>query len=53
MTENTKTSPKASQQSKLAQLGEQNSMILQGVGLLMVISGIAFFWWKRRKKVHS
>ncbi|WP_376699971.1 LPXTG cell wall anchor domain-containing protein [Listeria innocua] len=28
-------------------------MILQGVGLLMVISGIAFFWWKRRKKVHS
>ncbi|EAC4617469.1 LPXTG cell wall anchor domain-containing protein, partial [Listeria monocytogenes] len=53
MTENTKTSPKASQQSKLANLGEQNSMILQGFGLLMVISGIAFFWWKRRKKVHS
>ncbi|EAC7083858.1 LPXTG cell wall anchor domain-containing protein [Listeria monocytogenes] len=51
--ENTKTSPKASQQSKLAQLGEQNPMLLQGVGLLMVISGIAFFWWKRRKKVHS
>ncbi|EKZ4846025.1 leucine-rich repeat domain-containing protein [Listeria monocytogenes] len=51
--ENTKTSPEASEQSKLAQLGEQNPMILQGVGLLMVISGIAFFWWKRRKKVHS
>ncbi|WP_185324585.1 InlB B-repeat-containing protein [Listeria innocua] len=52
--ENTETSsPEASQQSKLAKLGEQNSMILQGVGLLMVISGIAFFWWKRRKKVHS
>ncbi|ECB9649890.1 LPXTG cell wall anchor domain-containing protein [Listeria monocytogenes] len=51
--ENTKTSPEASEQSKLAQLGEQNSMILQGFGLLMVISGIAFFWWKRRKKVHS
>ncbi|EAC4616724.1 InlB B-repeat-containing protein [Listeria monocytogenes] len=52
--ENTETSsPEASQQSKLAQLGEQNSMILQGFGLLMVISGIAFFWWKRRKKVHS
>ncbi|ECL0065261.1 hypothetical protein FJR50_03515, partial [Listeria monocytogenes] len=44
--ENTETSsPEASQQSKLAKLGEQNSMILQGVGLLMVISGIAFFWW--------
>ncbi|EGJ6232919.1 LPXTG cell wall anchor domain-containing protein [Listeria monocytogenes] len=52
--ENTVTSsPEASEQSKLAQLGEQNSMILQGFGLLMVISGIAFFWWKRRKKVHS
>ncbi|TYV67277.1 LPXTG cell wall anchor domain-containing protein [Listeria monocytogenes] len=51
--ENTKTSPETSEQSKLAQLGEQNSIILQGVGLLMVISGIAFFWWKRRKKVHS
>ncbi|MBC1379883.1 hypothetical protein HB840_15310 [Listeria innocua] len=47
--ENTEmSSPEASQQSKLAQLGEQNSMILQGFGLLMVISGIAFFWWKRK-----
>ncbi|MBC2143438.1 BspA family leucine-rich repeat surface protein [Listeria innocua] len=46
--ENISTSSEASQQSKLAQLGEQNSMILQGFGLLMVISGIAFFWWKRK-----
>ncbi|EKZ4336175.1 leucine-rich repeat domain-containing protein, partial [Listeria monocytogenes] len=30
MTKNTKTSPEASQQNKLANLGEQNSMILQG-----------------------
>ncbi|EAD7633083.1 BspA family leucine-rich repeat surface protein [Listeria monocytogenes] len=52
--ENTVTSSsEASQQNKLANLGEQNSMILQGFGLLMVISGIAFFWRKRRKKVHS
>ncbi|EHT9627762.1 InlB B-repeat-containing protein [Listeria monocytogenes] len=48
--ENTETSsPEASQQSKLAKLGEQNSMILQGFGLLMVISGIAFFLWRFRK----
>ncbi|EAF9641307.1 BspA family leucine-rich repeat surface protein [Listeria monocytogenes] len=46
------SSSEASQQNKLANLGEQNSMILQGVGLLMVISGIAFFWWKR-KNAHS
>ncbi|WP_181343324.1 InlB B-repeat-containing protein, partial [Listeria monocytogenes] len=51
--ENTKTSPEASQQNKLANLGEQNSMILQGVGLLMVISGIAFFWWKRKKRIFN
>ncbi|EAF6118323.1 LPXTG cell wall anchor domain-containing protein, partial [Listeria monocytogenes] len=50
--ENISTSSEASQQSKLAKLGEQNSMILQGFGLLMVISGIAFFWWKR-KNAHS
>ncbi|EAG1723501.1 internalin [Listeria monocytogenes] len=47
--ENISTSSEASQQSKLAKLGEQNSMILQGFGLLMVISGIAFFWWRFRK----
>ncbi|RJZ11226.1 Internalin-A [Listeria monocytogenes] len=50
--ENATTSSEASQQSKLAKLGEQNSMILQGFGVLMVISGIAFFWWKR-KNAHS
>ncbi|RJZ11300.1 Internalin-A [Listeria monocytogenes] len=50
--ENTKTSPEASQQSKLAQLGEQNSMILQGFGLLILISGLIFFW-KKRTKIHS
>ncbi|EAF9641633.1 hypothetical protein A6I69_14770 [Listeria monocytogenes] len=48
--ENTETSsPEASQQSKLAKLGEQNSLILQGFGLLMVISGVAFFLWRFRK----
>ncbi|MBC1384744.1 LPXTG cell wall anchor domain-containing protein [Listeria innocua] len=47
--ENVVISSEPSQQSKLANLGEQNSIILQGFGLLMVISGIAFFWWKRRK----
>ncbi|MCW07391.1 BspA family leucine-rich repeat surface protein [Listeria monocytogenes] len=47
--ENISTSSEASQQSKLAQLGEQNSMILQGFGLLMVISGVAFLLWRFRK----
>lgn len=47
--ENISISSEASQQSKLAQLGEQNSMILQGFGLLMVISGVAFFLWRFRK----
>ncbi|TYU72468.1 BspA family leucine-rich repeat surface protein [Listeria monocytogenes] len=47
--ENISTSSEASQQSKLAQLGEQNSMILQGFGLLLVISGVAFFLWRFRK----
>ncbi|EPM5622219.1 leucine-rich repeat protein [Listeria monocytogenes] len=46
--ENIVTSSETSQQNKLAKLGEQNSMILQGFGLLMIISGIAFFWWKRK-----
>ncbi|EAC7083774.1 LPXTG cell wall anchor domain-containing protein [Listeria monocytogenes] len=50
--ENIVTSSETSQQNKLAKLGEQNSMILQGFGLLMIISGIAFFWWKR-KNAHS
>ncbi|EDN9305714.1 BspA family leucine-rich repeat surface protein [Listeria monocytogenes] len=47
--DNTSTSPEASQQSKLAKLGEQSSTIFQGFGLLMVISGVAFFLWKFRK----
>ncbi|MBC1376862.1 LPXTG cell wall anchor domain-containing protein, partial [Listeria sp. FSL L7-1699] len=46
--ENIVTSSETSQQNKLANLGEQKSMILQGFGLLMIISGIAFFWWKRK-----
>ncbi|MCW07151.1 BspA family leucine-rich repeat surface protein [Listeria monocytogenes] len=50
--ENATTSPEALEQSKLAKFGEQNSILLQIFGLLMVISGIAFFWWKR-KNVHS
>ncbi|EAF1671379.1 BspA family leucine-rich repeat surface protein [Listeria monocytogenes] len=50
--ENATTSPEALEQSKLAKLGGQNSILLQVFGLLMVISGIAFFWWKR-KNVHS
>ncbi|MCW07390.1 BspA family leucine-rich repeat surface protein [Listeria monocytogenes] len=48
----TTTSPATSQGGKLAKLGENSSLLLQGFGLLMVISGIAFFWWKRRK-AHS
>ncbi|HAO6026613.1 TPA: BspA family leucine-rich repeat surface protein [Listeria monocytogenes] len=46
------TSPTTSQGGKLAKLGENSSLLLQGFGLLMVISGIAFFWWKRRE-AHS
>ncbi|EDH3594482.1 BspA family leucine-rich repeat surface protein [Listeria monocytogenes] len=46
------SSPATSQESKLAKLGENNSLILQGIGVLMVLSGIAFFLLKRRK-MHS
>ncbi|RJZ13404.1 Internalin-A [Listeria monocytogenes] len=46
------TSPTTSQESKLAKLGENSSQLLQGFGLLLVLSGIAFFLWKRRK-IHS
>ncbi|ELC2202389.1 BspA family leucine-rich repeat surface protein [Listeria monocytogenes] len=46
------TSPAASQESKLAKLGENNSLLLQGFGLLLVLSGVAFFLVKRRK-THS
>ncbi|WP_185543801.1 BspA family leucine-rich repeat surface protein [Listeria innocua] len=37
------------QESKLAKLGEKNSRILQGLGLIMMISGIVFFIFKRKK----
>ncbi|EOG9807295.1 BspA family leucine-rich repeat surface protein [Listeria monocytogenes] len=46
------TSSATLQGGKLAKLGENSSLLLQGFGLLMVISGIAFFWWKRRE-AHS
>ncbi|EKP7340238.1 BspA family leucine-rich repeat surface protein [Listeria monocytogenes] len=42
------TSPTTSQESKLAKLGENNSLLLQGFGVLMVLSGVAFFLVKRR-----
>ncbi|EPJ0681458.1 InlB B-repeat-containing protein [Listeria monocytogenes] len=45
-------SPTTSQKRKLAKLGESNSLFLQGFGLLLVLSGVAFFLWKRRK-IHS
>ncbi|EKZ4336174.1 LPXTG cell wall anchor domain-containing protein [Listeria monocytogenes] len=46
------SSPATSQESKLAKLGENSSLLLQGFGLLLVLSGAAFFLWKRRK-MHS
>ncbi|MBC1908170.1 BspA family leucine-rich repeat surface protein [Listeria innocua] len=46
------SSPATSQESKLAKLGENNSLLLQGFGLLMVLSGLIFFW-KKRKNGHS
>ncbi|MBC1385490.1 BspA family leucine-rich repeat surface protein [Listeria innocua] len=46
------SSPATSQESKLAKLGENNSLFLQGFGVLMVLSGVAFFLAKRRK-MHS
>ncbi|EIY8436090.1 BspA family leucine-rich repeat surface protein [Listeria monocytogenes] len=45
----TTTSPTTSQAEKLAKLGENNSLLLQGFGVLMVLSGVAFFLVKRRK----
>ncbi|ENI0605467.1 BspA family leucine-rich repeat surface protein [Listeria monocytogenes] len=39
-----------SQESKLAKLGEKNSLILLGLGLIMMISGIVFFIFKRKKR---
>ncbi|HAO6440065.1 TPA: BspA family leucine-rich repeat surface protein [Listeria monocytogenes] len=49
---NTTSSPITSQERKLAKLGEKSSLLFQGFGLLLVLSGVAFFLWKRRK-VHS
>ncbi|EJU4176932.1 BspA family leucine-rich repeat surface protein [Listeria monocytogenes] len=46
------SSPVTSQEGKLAKLGENNSLLLQGFGTLMVLSGAAFFLVKRRK-MHS
>ncbi|ECB9705980.1 BspA family leucine-rich repeat surface protein [Listeria monocytogenes] len=45
-------SPAVSQESKLAKLGENSSLLLQGFGLLLALSGLIFFW-KKRKKTHS
>ncbi|ELU5122911.1 BspA family leucine-rich repeat surface protein [Listeria monocytogenes] len=44
-------SPTSSQGGKLAKLGEDSSLLLQGFGLLLVLSGMIFFW-KKRKKMH-
>ncbi|EAC8464481.1 BspA family leucine-rich repeat surface protein [Listeria monocytogenes] len=41
----------SSQGGKLAKLGENSSLLLQGFGLLLVLSGMIFFW-KKRKKMH-
>ncbi|EAD0622395.1 BspA family leucine-rich repeat surface protein [Listeria monocytogenes] len=46
------TSPAASQGGKLAKLGENSSLLLQGFGLMLVLSSVAFFLLKRRK-MHS
>ncbi|TYV60604.1 BspA family leucine-rich repeat surface protein [Listeria monocytogenes] len=46
------TSPTTSQGGTLAKLGENNSLLLQVVGLFLVLSGVAFFLVKRRK-MHS
>ncbi|EHL5041481.1 InlB B-repeat-containing protein [Listeria monocytogenes] len=44
-------SPTSSQGGKLAKLGEDSSLLLLGFGLLLVLSGMIFFW-KKRKKMH-
>ncbi|WP_221771244.1 leucine-rich repeat domain-containing protein [Listeria farberi] len=46
------SSPATFQESKLAKLGENRSLLLQGFGLLLVLSGMIFFW-KKRKNGHS
>ncbi|EAC4617292.1 BspA family leucine-rich repeat surface protein [Listeria monocytogenes] len=51
-TGNTTTpSPTTSQRGKLAKLGENSSLLLQGFGLLLVLSGLILFW-KKRKRTH-
>ncbi|EAD8592640.1 BspA family leucine-rich repeat surface protein [Listeria monocytogenes] len=45
------TSPATSQEGKLAKLGESSFLFIQGFGLLLVLSGMIFFW-KKRKKMH-
>ncbi|EAE8308498.1 BspA family leucine-rich repeat surface protein [Listeria monocytogenes] len=51
-TGNTTTpSPTTSQRGKLAKLGENSSLLLQGLGLLLVLSGLILFW-KKRKRTH-
>ncbi|EIA3843900.1 BspA family leucine-rich repeat surface protein [Listeria monocytogenes] len=45
-------SPATLQEGKLAKLGGNDSLLLQGFGVLMVLSGVAFFLVKRRK-MHS
>ncbi|EAG4503474.1 BspA family leucine-rich repeat surface protein [Listeria monocytogenes] len=47
----TASSATSSQGGKLAKLGENSSLLLQGFGLLLVLSGLIFFW-KKRKKTH-
>ncbi|EKZ4334397.1 BspA family leucine-rich repeat surface protein [Listeria monocytogenes] len=42
------TSPATSQGGKLAKLGENSSLLLQGFGLLLVLSGTIFFLFKRK-----
>ncbi|EKZ4336023.1 BspA family leucine-rich repeat surface protein [Listeria monocytogenes] len=45
----TASSATSSQGGKLAKLGENSSLLLQGFGLLLVLSGLIFFWAKRKK----
>ncbi|EAG4503500.1 BspA family leucine-rich repeat surface protein [Listeria monocytogenes] len=45
-------SPATSQEGKLAKLGENSSLLFQGLGVMLVLSGVAFFLVKRRK-MHS
>ncbi|EJU4184932.1 InlB B-repeat-containing protein [Listeria monocytogenes] len=44
----TVSSVTSSQGGKLAKLGENSSLLLQGFGLLMVLSGLIFFLFKRK-----